>query len=160
VLGDAVNVAARLESAAAPGEVLLGELTHRLARGVLDAERLELSLLVEALTANAIMSANNLEPQIWWRTAAALASAGMGDQQGAERQGRAALAVARPTQAPLMLGDALACLGEVLLQRGALSEGRASLREAIDVYEAKGVNAAAAAARALIDSHADARAVL
>ena len=31
--GDAVNVAARLESAAAPGEVFLGEVTFRLTRG-------------------------------------------------------------------------------------------------------------------------------
>jgi class 3 adenylate cyclase/tetratricopeptide (TPR) repeat protein len=32
VTGDAVNVAARLEQTAAPGEILLGELTHRLVR--------------------------------------------------------------------------------------------------------------------------------
>jgi class 3 adenylate cyclase len=38
VSGDAVNVAARLEQAAAPGEVLLGEQTFRLVRDVLEAE--------------------------------------------------------------------------------------------------------------------------
>jgi class 3 adenylate cyclase len=32
VTGDAVNVAARLEQAAAPGEILLGEITHRLVK--------------------------------------------------------------------------------------------------------------------------------
>ena len=36
VLGDAVNVAARLEQAAAPGEVLLGEATYRLVRDAVD----------------------------------------------------------------------------------------------------------------------------
>jgi class 3 adenylate cyclase len=38
VTGDAVNVAARLEQAAAPGEILLGESTHRLARDAVEAE--------------------------------------------------------------------------------------------------------------------------
>jgi class 3 adenylate cyclase/tetratricopeptide (TPR) repeat protein len=38
VTGDAVNVAARLEQAAAPGEILLGEATHRLVRDAVVAE--------------------------------------------------------------------------------------------------------------------------
>jgi class 3 adenylate cyclase/tetratricopeptide (TPR) repeat protein len=40
VTGDAVNVAARLEQAAAPGEVLIGEETYALVRGGVDAELL------------------------------------------------------------------------------------------------------------------------
>lgn len=38
VVGDAVNVAARLEVAAAPGEVLMGESTYRMVRDAVDAE--------------------------------------------------------------------------------------------------------------------------
>src|SRR5206468_10471438 len=36
--GDAVNVAARLEQAAAPGEILIGEPTRRLARDAVELE--------------------------------------------------------------------------------------------------------------------------
>jgi class 3 adenylate cyclase/tetratricopeptide (TPR) repeat protein len=39
VLGDAVNVAARLEQVATPGEVLLGQSTYRLVRDAVAAER-------------------------------------------------------------------------------------------------------------------------
>jgi class 3 adenylate cyclase/uncharacterized protein (DUF433 family) len=39
--GDAVNVAARLEQAAEPGEILIGEQTHRLSRGGIEAEPVE-----------------------------------------------------------------------------------------------------------------------
>jgi len=38
VLGDAVNVAARLEQVAAPGEVLLGQSTYRLVRDAVEVE--------------------------------------------------------------------------------------------------------------------------
>ena len=41
VTGDAVNVAARFEQAAAPGEVLIGASTHELVKGAVDAEPVE-----------------------------------------------------------------------------------------------------------------------
>jgi class 3 adenylate cyclase/tetratricopeptide (TPR) repeat protein len=39
--GDAVNVAARLEQVAQPGEILIGEQTYRLARGAIEAASVE-----------------------------------------------------------------------------------------------------------------------
>jgi class 3 adenylate cyclase/tetratricopeptide (TPR) repeat protein len=45
VIGDAVNVAARLEQAAAPGEILLGAATHRLVRNAVVVEPVEQLLL-------------------------------------------------------------------------------------------------------------------
>src|SRR3954452_4656037 len=41
VTGDAVNVAARLEQAAAPGEVLIGDATRALVRNAIEAEQVE-----------------------------------------------------------------------------------------------------------------------
>ena len=41
VTGDTVNVAARLEQAAPPGEILIGELTYRLVRGAVEVEQVE-----------------------------------------------------------------------------------------------------------------------
>jgi class 3 adenylate cyclase/tetratricopeptide (TPR) repeat protein len=52
--GDAVNVAARLEQAAAPGEILIGAQTHRLVRDAVQAEAVEpLSLRGKAETVTA-----------------------------------------------------------------------------------------------------------
>jgi class 3 adenylate cyclase/tetratricopeptide (TPR) repeat protein len=39
VTGDAVNVAARLEQGAEPGEILIGEQTHRLVHGAIESEK-------------------------------------------------------------------------------------------------------------------------
>src|SRR5438477_1772693 len=40
-IGDAVNVAARLEQAAEPGEIVLGEMTLRLVRNAVEVEPLD-----------------------------------------------------------------------------------------------------------------------
>ena len=45
VIGDAVNVAARLEQAAAPGEILVGAATYRLVRNAVVVEQVEQLLL-------------------------------------------------------------------------------------------------------------------
>ena len=41
VIGDTVNVAARLQAAARPGSVTVGEMTHRLTRGTIEYDELE-----------------------------------------------------------------------------------------------------------------------
>jgi tetratricopeptide (TPR) repeat protein len=64
VTGDAVNVAARLEQAASPGEILIGDATYRLAQ---DAVRVEAVPSVEAK--------GKSEPVLAWRLLEALADA-------------------------------------------------------------------------------------
>jgi class 3 adenylate cyclase len=63
--GDAVNVAARLEQAAAPGEILIGDTTLRLTRDAVEVEELPpLSLKgkAEAVTAYRLISVRGDEP--------------------------------------------------------------------------------------------------
>jgi class 3 adenylate cyclase/tetratricopeptide (TPR) repeat protein len=63
--GDAVNVAARLEQAAQPGEILLGEETYRLVRGAVDAEAaapVEAKGKREPLAAYRLLSVNDEAP--------------------------------------------------------------------------------------------------
>jgi class 3 adenylate cyclase/tetratricopeptide (TPR) repeat protein len=58
VTGDAVNVAARLEQAAAPGEVLIGDRTYRLVAGAVEAEPagpLELKGKAEGVPAHRVL---------------------------------------------------------------------------------------------------------
>jgi predicted ATPase/class 3 adenylate cyclase len=56
VTGDAVNVAARLQQAASPGEILIGDATHRLARDAVVVER------VDSLTVR-----GKEDPVVTWR---------------------------------------------------------------------------------------------
>src|SRR5437870_1121911 len=65
VTGDAVNVAARLEQAAAPGEVVLGASTYRLVRDGVEAEpmqALELKGKAEPVEAFRLLSVAEREP--------------------------------------------------------------------------------------------------
>ena len=65
VTGDAVNVAARLEQAAGPGEVVLGASTHRLVRDSIEAEPmppLELKGKAEPVEAFRLVSVRDREP--------------------------------------------------------------------------------------------------
>jgi class 3 adenylate cyclase/tetratricopeptide (TPR) repeat protein len=78
VLGDAANVAARLEQAAAPGEVLLGHTTWQLLRDAVQAERLT-SLSLKGKT----------EPVAAWRLLAVTKdAAGHGNRRDVPLVGR------------------------------------------------------------------------
>src|SRR5438309_7392609 len=62
VTGDTVNVAARLEQSARPGEILFGEGTHRLVRGAVAAEPVEPLILKgkrEAVPAYRLLEVTN-----------------------------------------------------------------------------------------------------
>src|SRR5438445_10897309 len=62
--GDAVNVAARLEQAAQPGEILIGEETLRLVRDAVEVEeveRLELKGKAEPVAVHRLLSADSAE---------------------------------------------------------------------------------------------------
>ncbi len=66
VTGDAVNVAARLEQAAAPGEVLLGPMTHRLVAHAVFAEAtkpMELKGKSEAIPAYRLLAVRSIDPR-------------------------------------------------------------------------------------------------
>jgi class 3 adenylate cyclase/tetratricopeptide (TPR) repeat protein len=65
VTGDAVNVAARLEQAADPGEVLLGLATYRLVRDAIEAEHLpalELKGKAKPIDAHRLLGVSTAEP--------------------------------------------------------------------------------------------------
>lgn len=108
--------------------------------------------LEKASAAAEVLTANTPEAQILWRLATALALIGTGDAGAAERPAREALAIARPTESPQMLGEALACLGEVLLAQGRRGEGVQVLEDALEAFEGKGIWPRVAAVRALLDA--------
>jgi class 3 adenylate cyclase len=106
--------------------------------------------LAQALTAIDQASANNIEVLTWGHVAAARCLVGMEQLGPAERHAREVLSIARATEAPLHLGWALSCLGEVLLARGQTGDGSAMLREAIDLFDRKGIALASVATRELL----------
>ncbi len=112
--------------------------------------------LEEARRGGAQISANDVEGDVWWRIAAALALAGIGEPGQGEQVAREALAIARRTDMPHLLGDTLTCLGETLLARGETAEAASVIEEAIAVFEAKGMVPAVAGARELLASRASA----
>jgi class 3 adenylate cyclase/tetratricopeptide (TPR) repeat protein len=86
IAGDVVNVAARLEQVAAPGEVLMGAATHRLVRAAVVAEAAEPLILKGKADAIAAYRLAELRPE-----------AALPEAPGVGRGGRAAM-VARQTE--------------------------------------------------------------
>jgi hypothetical protein len=103
-----------------------------------------------ACSARDSTSVSNVEAQVWWRLAAALAATGQGRAREAELLAREALAIAERTQAPHLRGDTLSCAGEVMLDTRR-DEAVELLGQAIAVYEAKGITPGAVATRRLLD---------
>ena len=110
VTGDAVNVAARFEQAAAPGEVLIGASTHELVQGAVDAEPVEpLDLKGKA------------EPVPAFRLLAAHAAAGAPARLVVRRSGARARAVSEAWERAV--GEQRCELVTVWVSRGSASRG-------------------------------------
>jgi class 3 adenylate cyclase/tetratricopeptide (TPR) repeat protein len=113
--------------------------------------------LEEARRGSTLISANDVEADVWWRIAAALALAGVGEPGEGQQVAREALAIARRTDIPPLLGDTLTCVGETLLAQGDTAEAASVIEEAIAVFEAKGMAPAVTAARELLRSSTSVR---
>jgi ATP/maltotriose-dependent transcriptional regulator MalT len=102
-------------------------------------------------------SEDDIVSQVKWRGVLATVLARRGDADRAEALAREAVALASPTDFPLLQGHALEELAEVLELNGRADEAAAVLDEAVRTHEAKGDTASAAAARSRLDALAAAR---
>jgi tetratricopeptide (TPR) repeat protein len=83
-------------------------------------------------------SADDLQAQVQWRALLAKVLAREGGSEEAEAHGRAAVAIAEPTELVLVHAGALGDLAEVLRLCGRAAEALALLERARRVYELKG----------------------
>jgi len=104
-----------------------------------DDEALTLSLTAEQATAD-----DDTESQALWRMVRAPILARAGEAAQAEELARAAVALARKTESPLLQAEALIELAEVLRLAGRQAEARAASDEGLALYRAKGNRVAAA----------------
>jgi class 3 adenylate cyclase/tetratricopeptide (TPR) repeat protein len=104
-----------------------------------DEEALALSLVAERATA-----ADDADSQALWRAIRAPIVARAGDLEAAESLARTAVALARQTEAPAYLADALIEMAAVLQIGGQPELARSTLAEATALYTAKGNEVAAA----------------
>ncbi len=123
----------------------LSSLEGMLARILRDQGRDDEAL---AMTQSAETSAadDDIDAQVQWRSVRAPILARMGDLAGAEALARAALQLARGSEAPVLQADTLCDLAEVLRLSGRADEAAQALTEAISLYTAKGDKASASRA--------------
>jgi class 3 adenylate cyclase/tetratricopeptide (TPR) repeat protein len=112
-----------------------------------DARALELSLTAEQAAAE-----DDTVSHIMWRVARAPLIARSGDLAEAEALASRAIELARSTDAPIFLADALVELGSVLRLADRAEEARAAIDEAIALYAEKGDTVSTARARGVITS--------
>ncbi|MES2992405.1 MAG: adenylate/guanylate cyclase domain-containing protein [Pseudomonadota bacterium] len=110
-----------------------------------DARALELSLTAEQAAAE-----DDTVSHILWRVARAPLIARTGELAEAESLVRRAIELARSTDAPIFLADALVELGAVLALAGQAADARAAADEAIALYAEKGDTVSSTRARRLL----------
>jgi tetratricopeptide (TPR) repeat protein len=102
-------------------------------------------------------SDDDIVSQVKWRGVLATVLARRGEAGRAEALAHEAVALASPTDFPLLQGHALEELAEVLELGGRADEAVAVLEEAIRTHDAKGDIASATAARLRLEELAAAR---
>ena len=98
-----------------------------------DADALALTAVAERTAAE-----DDVDAQVLWRSARAPIVARAGSVADAEAMAREALALARTTEVPTLLADALFELASVLAIAARAPEARAAFDEAAALYRAKG----------------------
>jgi class 3 adenylate cyclase/tetratricopeptide (TPR) repeat protein len=93
---------------------------------------------------------SDVEVQVRWRLALALAASCKSDFVTAEGIARQALDLASRTQCPMYQGDSLACLGEILRDEGRPGEAVEVINCAIRCYQDKGIVPLMTSARNLL----------
>jgi tetratricopeptide (TPR) repeat protein len=91
---------------------------------------------------------SDIEVQTFWRAALAVALSARGDHREARWFADEALEISAPVDMFWIRGEALAAAGQVLVADGRADEGRALLREALDLYEHAGAAGAVSELRA------------
>jgi class 3 adenylate cyclase/tetratricopeptide (TPR) repeat protein len=118
------------------GKGFLSTLAGELAQALYAADRLEEAETWASRGAE-LGASDDVVTQMLWRQVKAKVLARRGDNAGAERLGREAVAIGQETDMLSQQGDAYTDLGEVLLLAGKPDEAAAALEQAFERYERK-----------------------